>query len=76
MKHAKIGALVCGIVGIVSQQPVAQSIYDALIVLQHRGQDAAGIMTDANGTLYTKHTIPYTSICTLKQFQDVLLTSQ
>lgn len=44
----------CGIVGIVSQQPVAQSIYDALIVLQHRGQDAAGIMTDANGTLYTR----------------------
>lgn len=41
----------CGIVGIVSNQPVNQSIYDALIVLQHRGQDAAGIMTDANGTL-------------------------
>jgi len=42
---------VCGIVGIVSNQPVNQSIYDALIVLQHRGQDAAGIMTDDNGTL-------------------------
>lgn len=41
----------CGIVGIVSNQPVNQSIYDALIVLQHRGQDAAGIMTDDNGTL-------------------------
>lgn len=35
----------CGIVGIVSQEPVNQSLYDALIVLQHRGQDAAGIMT-------------------------------
>lgn len=41
----------CGIVGIVSTQPVNQAIYDALIVLQHRGQDAAGIMTDNNGTL-------------------------
>jgi amidophosphoribosyltransferase len=35
----------CGVVGIVSQQPVNQSIYDALTVLQHRGQDAAGIVT-------------------------------
>ena len=35
----------CGIVGIVSHRPVNQSIYDALTVLQHRGQDAAGIMT-------------------------------
>lgn len=41
----------CGIVGIVSSQPVNQAIYDALIVLQHRGQDAAGIMTDDEGTL-------------------------
>ena len=35
----------CGIVGIVSQNPVNQAIYDALMVLQHRGQDAAGIVT-------------------------------
>ena len=35
----------CGIVGIVSFSPVNQSIYDALTVLQHRGQDAAGIVT-------------------------------
>jgi amidophosphoribosyltransferase len=42
---------VCGIVGMVSNQPVNQAIYDALIVLQHRGQDAAGIMTDDAGTL-------------------------
>ena len=34
----------CGIVGILSQQAVAQTIYDALLVLQHRGQDAAGIV--------------------------------
>lgn len=35
----------CGIVGIVGSTPVNQSIYDALTVLQHRGQDAAGIVT-------------------------------
>jgi len=45
---------VCGLVGIVSQQPVSQAIYDSLIVLQHRGQDAAGIMTEDEGTLYTR----------------------
>ncbi len=35
----------CGIVGIVGKKPVNQAIYDALTVLQHRGQDAAGIVT-------------------------------
>ncbi len=35
----------CGIVGIVGRTPVNQSLYDALLVLQHRGQDAAGIVT-------------------------------
>jgi amidophosphoribosyltransferase len=35
----------CGLVGIVSHKPVNQGIYDALTVLQHRGQDAAGIVT-------------------------------
>ncbi len=44
----------CGIVGIVSHRPVNQGLYDALMVLQHRGQDAAGIMTDWNGTLCTR----------------------
>lgn len=34
----------CGIVGIVSHQQVAQVIYDSLLVLQHRGQDSAGIV--------------------------------
>jgi amidophosphoribosyltransferase len=41
----------CGIVGIVGQSPVNQRIYDALTVLQHRGQDAAGIMTELDGEL-------------------------
>ncbi|MFM2275685.1 MAG: hypothetical protein RL211_1557 [Pseudomonadota bacterium] len=35
----------CGIVGVVSNVPVNQLIYDALLLLQHRGQDAAGIVT-------------------------------
>ena len=35
----------CGIVGVISRSPVNQMIYDALLLLQHRGQDAAGIVT-------------------------------
>ncbi len=35
----------CGIVGVISPDPVNQLIYDALLLLQHRGQDAAGIVT-------------------------------
>ncbi|MEE4204118.1 MAG: amidophosphoribosyltransferase [Halieaceae bacterium] len=35
----------CGLVGIVAGRDVATDIYDALTMLQHRGQDAAGIMT-------------------------------
>ena len=35
----------CGIAGIFSQKPVASELYDSIIHLQHRGQDAAGIMT-------------------------------
>jgi amidophosphoribosyltransferase len=36
----------CGIVGVVSNSPVNQLLYDALLLLQHRGQDAAGIATN------------------------------
>jgi len=36
----------CGIVGVVSHSPVNQLLYDALLLLQHRGQDAAGIATN------------------------------
>ena len=35
----------CGVVGIVSTNPASQAMYDALTVMQHRGQDAAGIVT-------------------------------
>lgn len=44
----------CGIVGIVSHQNVNQELYDALTVLQHRGQDAAGIATCENGRLFLR----------------------
>ncbi|HZX25766.1 MAG TPA: amidophosphoribosyltransferase, partial [Telluria sp.] len=40
----------CGIVGVVSHSPVNQQLYDALLLLQHRGQDAAGIATTQNST--------------------------
>jgi len=44
----------CGIVGIVGQSPVNQSLYDALMVLQHRGQDAAGIVTCDGNRLHLR----------------------
>ena len=44
----------CGIAGIVSHQNVNQELYDALTVLQHRGQDAAGIVTCENGRLFLR----------------------
>ncbi|MDO9160247.1 MAG: amidophosphoribosyltransferase [Burkholderiaceae bacterium] len=42
----------CGIVGVVSNAPVNQLIYDALLLLQHRGQDAAGIATQDGRKFY------------------------
>ncbi|MCE0509178.1 MULTISPECIES: amidophosphoribosyltransferase [Microbacterium] len=43
----------CGIVGMVGSAPVNQDIYDALLLLQHRGQDATGIATaEANGVMH------------------------
>lgn len=41
----------CGLVGVVSTKNVGVCLYDALTVLQHRGQDAAGIMTSDKGKL-------------------------
>jgi amidophosphoribosyltransferase len=44
----------CGIAGIVSHHAVNQELYDALTVLQHRGQDAAGIVTCEAGRLHLR----------------------
>ena len=45
----------CGIVGMYGNGPVNQELYDALTVLQHRGQDAAGIVTeDDDGHLHLR----------------------
>lgn len=44
----------CGIAGLYAQSAVNQDLYDALTVLQHRGQDAAGIVTEDNGKFYLR----------------------
>ena len=44
----------CGILGIVAQSPVNQLLYDGLLMLQHRGQDASGIVT-AQGNTFHMH---------------------
>lgn len=44
----------CGIIGIVAKNPVNQAIYDGLTVLQHRGQDAAGMVTCDESKLYLR----------------------
>lgn len=44
----------CGIVGIVGKSSVNQALYDALTVLQHRGQDAAGIVTVDDGVIHLR----------------------
>jgi len=42
----------CGILGIVARSPVNQLLYDGLLLLQHRGQDAAGIVTSEHKSFY------------------------
>ena len=44
----------CGIIGIVSTSAVNQALYDGLTVLQHRGQDAAGIITCDDGKVFLR----------------------
>ena len=44
----------CGIVGIISDEEVSSSVYESLTVIQHRGQDAAGIATLEDGKLHVR----------------------
>jgi amidophosphoribosyltransferase len=44
----------CGIIGMVAKRDVNQELYDGLTVLQHRGQDAAGIVTYNNGRMHLR----------------------
>jgi amidophosphoribosyltransferase len=55
--HLRVDAgeeVMCGIVGIVGKSPVNQALYDTLLVLQHRGQDAAGIVTCQGDKLHLR----------------------
>ena len=44
----------CGIIGLVGHTPVNQALFDGLTVLQHRGQDAAGIVTCEDDRMYLR----------------------
>lgn len=44
----------CGVIGIIANDPVGQELYDGLSMLQHRGQDAAGIATFDNGRIHIR----------------------
>ena len=44
----------CGVIGIFARSPVNQALYDGLTVLQHRGQDAAGIVTCDDDRLFMR----------------------
>jgi len=50
----------CGIVGISAESNVAAEIYDSLLMLQHRGQDAAGmVVCDSEGKLNSRKSMGY-----------------
>ena len=44
----------CGVIGVVSNSPINQVLYDGLLLLQHRGQDAAGIVS-GDGAMFHMH---------------------
>lgn len=44
----------CGVIGVCAHEPVGQMLYDGLTMLQHRGQDAAGIVTLKDDRLYLR----------------------
>ncbi len=44
----------CGVIGVMAHEPVNQILYDGLTMLQHRGQDAAGIVTLKDNRLYLR----------------------
>ncbi|MEK9650223.1 MAG: amidophosphoribosyltransferase [Gammaproteobacteria bacterium] len=66
----------CGIIGIVAEDQVAQDIYESLLMLQHRGQDAAGmVVCDANGRLNSRKSMGYVRDVFQQQHMDKLLGS-
>src|SRR5450432_1252000 len=55
--RAQESRTMCGIVGAVTHTPVNQLLYDGLLLLQHRGQDAAGIVT-SDGPVFHMYKAP------------------
>jgi hypothetical protein len=56
----------CGIVGVISNAPVNQLIYDALLLLQHRGQDAAGIVTQQERKFFMHKAAAWCATCSAR----------
>ena len=64
----------CGIVGISAENNVAAEIYDALLMLQHRGQDAAGMVVfDQNDKLNSRKSMGYVRDVFQQRHMDKLI---